>query len=87
MPEENEPANVQIEIEGINFKKHKSDQSHPLKLTSKAAQQIYSENKPAATIRRKLIAKNSRMFYPSTGRIMTANAVRCWRSNFLLQFF
>lgn len=75
-PEEDEPANIYIQIYDIDLERH-TKEARKVKLTSEAARKLYSQNKKATVIRRNLLKDSTKMFTAPQSRIMTANAVRC----------
>lgn len=75
-PEEDEPVKIHIQIYNINFESHKTE-AKKVKLTSKAAQKMYSKNKTATAIKRNILKESTQMFKAPTCRTMTANAIRC----------
>lgn len=75
-PEEDEPVKVIVKIFRINVNRHKN-KTAKVKVTKKTAQRLYTQKKPATVIRRNLLKQSSQMFRAPTGRIMTANAIRC----------
>lgn len=75
-PEENENVNIDIEIFDINVESH-TKEAKKVKLTSRAARKLYSQNKKATVIRRNLLKNTTKMFKAPTSRTMTANAIRC----------
>lgn len=77
-PEEDELANIDIQISSINPELHKKV-SKKVKLTSKTVQQLSSQNKTATVISRNLLKDSSQMFAEPTARNVTANSIRCAR--------
>lgn len=75
-PEEDEPVKVLVKIYGIEARRH-SKKIAKVKVTSKIAEKLYAQKKPATVVRRNLLKKSAQMFRAPTGRIMSANAVRC----------
>lgn len=75
-PMGDEPCKVNAKVHGINVSRHKN-KTAKIKVTNKIAERLYTQKKPATTIRRNLLKKSSQMFQAPTGRIMSANAIRC----------
>lgn len=75
-PENDEPANISVEICGINLQRHKTV-SKNVKLTTEVAKNIFSQKKTATSIRRNMLKTSTKMFQQPTGRIPSANAIRC----------
>lgn len=75
-PEEDESVNIHIQVYDIGLESH-TKETKKVKLTSKAAAKIYSQNKTATAIRRNLLKNSTNMFTAPTSRVMTANAIRC----------
>lgn len=77
-PKEDEPVKINIEIFDIVLERHEKE-AKKVKLTSKAAEKLYTQNKNATVIRRNLLKDTTQMFTEPTSRTMTANAVRCFK--------
>lgn len=75
-PDEDEPATVIVKIHGIKYRRHKN-KTAKVKVTAQVAESLYTQKKPATTIRRRLLKQSAQMFRTPTGRIMSANAIRC----------
>lgn len=75
-PEENEHVNIDIEIFDIDLESH-TKEAKKVKLTSRAATKLYTQDKKATVIKRNLLKNTTQMFKEPTSRTMTANAIRC----------
>lgn len=75
-PEEDETVTIRIEIFDIDSNRHVKE-GKKVKLTSKAAMKIYSQNKTATVIRRNILKESTQMFTAPKARTMSANAIRC----------
>lgn len=73
---EDESVKINIQIFDIKLERHNKE-AKKVKLTSRVAKQLYTQNKNASTIRRSLLKDSTKMFTEPTSRTMTANAVRC----------
>lgn len=67
---------VKAKVFGIKVHRHKK-KTAKIKVTKNIANRVYAQTKPATVIRRNLLKKTSEMFQAPTGRVMTANAIRC----------
>lgn len=76
--EEDESVKINIQIFDIKLDQHKNE-AKKVRLTSRVAQKLYTQNKNASTIRRNLLKESTNMFIEPTSRTMTANAVRCFK--------
>lgn len=75
-PDKDEHSNIDIVIHDINLEDHKKLTKN-VKLTNRAARNLYLQNKNATVIRRNLLKETTEMFTALTNKIMTANAIRC----------
>lgn len=74
-PEKGEIAKIDIEMHGIDLKRH-TKEAKRVKLTSTMVKKICSQNKKATVIRRNMLKTNTKMFVAPRSTNMTADAIR-----------